>query len=182
MEQPTWFQGPVSHLTGVCSFENCLSDQDTGPDNRTFSKQKVSRKSPQKKGPGDLNFIKACREDSLLERPVLGTTLSIFTGKKGCGCPACGRAFGSKPFLTTRRVHTRERTPACSQRASLIQHQRVNTGEKPYHCNACGEAFGDQSFSSQYGGSTQGRNLTDAVNVERRLAGPHPSVSIRELI
>ena len=52
MEQPPWFQCLVSHLTGVCSFENFLSDWDTGPDNRDTFKEERLWKVPKTKDLG----------------------------------------------------------------------------------------------------------------------------------
>ncbi|XP_044116073.1 zinc finger protein 525-like [Neovison vison] len=136
---------------GICSFENFISDWGTGSDNRIPSKHNISEESPQKKGHRDLNFIKAYRENSLSEMPILVESLSSFTEKKGYGCPECGRAFSSKSFLTQHwRIHTGDRPYECSECTRAFSQRRIHTGEKPYQCNECGKAFSDQSFFSQH--------------------------------
>ncbi|XP_077918564.1 uncharacterized protein LOC118526219 isoform X2 [Halichoerus grypus] len=136
------------------NYRNLVSlDWGTGPNNRTPSNHNISEKSPQKKGLWDMNFIKACKEDSLPEMPILVKSPSSFTEKKGYRCPECGRAFSSKSFLTQHwRIHTGERPYECSecakafsQRANLIQHQRIHSGEKPYKCEDCDKAFRQSS-------------------------------------
>ncbi|XP_064436621.1 zinc finger protein 184-like [Mirounga angustirostris] len=170
---------------GICSFENFISDWGTGPNNRTPSKHNISEKSPQKKGLWDMNFIKACKEDSLPEMPILVKSLSSFTEKKGYRCPDCGRAFssllntggstqGKDPMnaVSVRRLLARGQT-LFSIKGFILErnHTSVRTVTK-----LSGRA--PPSGSTRL--SIAARNHFSVMNVGKASANAQPSSPIRE--